>query len=115
MSAFEEWTADLEAAGELTPALVERIVAVHGDRGARAIDAVGERRVKEYLDFTVVVGHSEEHVIEAGQCSCKDARYNLDRDDPSQRCWHELAAVIAERTGALDHHDLWYTEVHDFV
>lgn len=115
MGAFEAWTAELEDTGELTPDIVERIVSLHGDRGARAIEAVGERRVKQYLDFTVVVGHSEEYVIEAGRCSCKDARYNLDRDDPSQRCWHELAVLIARYTEALDHHDLWYTEVHDFV
>lgn len=115
MSTFEEWRAELELVGELTPEVVERIVSLHGDRGKRAIEAVGERRVKEYLDFTVVVGHSEEYIIEEGRCSCKDARYNLDRDDPNQRCWHELAALIATYTDTLDHHELWYTEVHEFL
>lgn len=115
MNAFEEWRAALDAAGELTPDLVDRIVAVHGDRGRRAIEAVGERRVKEYRDFTVVVGHSEEYIVEDGRCVCKDAQYNLDRDDPIQRCWHELAVIIARSTGAVDHHDLWYSEVGDLL
>ncbi len=109
------WIEDLEEAGELTPALVERIVAVHGDRGSRAIDAVGEERVKQYRDFTVVVGHSEEYIVEDERCSCKDAQYNLDREDPTDRCWHELATIIAIRTDAVDHHDLWYTDVREFL
>lgn len=115
MTAVEEWADDLEDAGGLTPDLIERIVSIHGDRGARAIEAVAERRVKEYRDFTVVVGHSEEYVIEGGRCTCKDARFNLDRDDPNQRCWHELATIIARRTDRVDHHDVWYAEVRDFL
>ncbi len=115
MTDIEGWVDDLDAAGGLTPELVERIVDIHGDRGARAIEAVSERRVKQYRDFTVVVGHTEEYVIEDGRCTCKDARYNLDREDPSQRCWHELAALIADRTDSLDHHDLWYSELRDFI
>lgn len=115
MSDVDEWMADLEAAGRLTPDLVDRIVAIHGERGSRAIEAVSEQRVKQYRDFTVVVGHSEEYIIENGRCSCKDAQYNLDRSDPSQRCWHELATVIAEGTGQVEDHDLWYSEVHDFL
>lgn len=115
MSAFEEWVRDLETRGELTPDLVDRIVNLHGDRGRRAIEAVGEQRVKQYLDFTVVVGHSDEYIVEGERCDCSDSRFNLDREDPTQRCWHELAAIIAERTDSLDHHELWYTEVRDLV
>lgn len=115
MSDFEAWVAELETAGELTPKLSERIIDTHGDRGQRAIDAVDERRVKQYRDFTVVVGHSDEYIVENERCECSDARYNLDRDDPSQRCWHELAVIIASRIDALDHHDLWYSEVRDLL
>ena len=53
------WVESLEAAGELTPGIVERILTIHGDRGAKAIDAVHEGRVKEYRDFLVVVGHGD--------------------------------------------------------
>lgn len=110
-----DWVEELERIGELTSDLIDRIKRVHGRRGSRAIEAVAERRVKQYRDFTVVVGHSDEYIIEAGQCTCKDARYNLDRDDPTQRCWHELAAIIATRTDALDEYDQWYSELRDFL
>ncbi|NIS32369.1 MAG: hypothetical protein GWN07_18430 [Actinobacteria bacterium] len=105
----------LEDAGELTADVVEALLAAHGERGRRAIDAVSERRVKEYNDFTVVVGHEDEYIVEDGGCTCKDATYNLDPEDPDQRCWHALAVEIAERLGAVDRHDMWYSEVREFL
>ena len=111
----EAWQADLEAAGELTPAIVQSILEVHGDRGQRALDAVSERRVKQYRDFTVVVGHEDEYIVEEGGCTCKDAEYNLDPEDPTDLCWHAIAVAVAERVGAVDHHDMWYSDVRDFL
>ncbi|MFB6282124.1 MAG: hypothetical protein ABEH40_08900 [Haloferacaceae archaeon] len=102
-------------AGELTGAAVEAIIDVHGSRGRRAIEAVSEERVKRYRDFTVVVGHEDEYVVEAGGCTCKDSEYNLDPDDPAQLCWHAIAVAVAERVGAVDHHDMWYSDVREFV
>jgi predicted nucleic acid-binding Zn finger protein len=110
-----EWQAALDDAGGLEPDVVERIVAVHGDRGARAVDLVGEDRVKQYRDFTVVVGRTDEYVVEGDACTCKDAEYNIDPNDPTDLCAHVLAVAIARRIGALDHHDMWYTEVRDFL
>ncbi len=110
-----EWQATLEEAGELTPTVVEELLAAHGERGRRAIDAVSEARVKQYKDFTVVVGHGDEYIVEDGGCTCKDATYNLDPADPDQQCWHALAVAIAERVGAVDRHDLWYAEVREFL
>jgi predicted nucleic acid-binding Zn finger protein len=110
-----EWQRALDEAGELDSSITERIIDTHGDRGVRAIEAVAERRVKQYLDFTVVVGHTDEYVIEGGGCTCKDSAYNLDADDDTERCWHVLAADIARRVGALDHHEMWYSEVREFV
>ena len=115
MNAVEEWEADLEAAGELTSDAADAIIAAHGDRGVRAIEAVGERRVKGYRDFTVVVGHSEEYVVEDGTCECEDSRYNLDPEDPTELCWHVIAAEVASRIDAVDHHDMWYSEVREFL
>ncbi len=115
MTAVEEWERMLEDAGGLTSEAAERIIAVHGDRGARAIEAVGEKRVKQYRDFTVVVGHSEEYVIEGDACDCEDSRYNLDPEDPTQLCWHVIATKIARRIDAVDHHDMWYSEVREFL
>lgn|GEM_PF-266835 len=114
-NAFEEWRRDLEADGELTADVVGRIVDVHGDRGQRAIEAVSEGRVKEYRDFTVVVGHREEYVVEGEGCTCKDAEYNLDPEDPTEHCWHVLAAVVADAVGEVEYHDMWYSEVREFL
>lgn len=109
------WRGRLAATERLTPAIVDTIITHHGDRGARAIDAVSEERVKRYRDFTVVVGHNDEYIVEAGGCTCKDSLYNLDATDPTQCCWHILATAIAERIGVIDYHDMWYADVHDFL
>ncbi|MFD1586041.1 hypothetical protein ACFR9U_03535 [Halorientalis brevis] len=111
----EEWVATLEAAGELTPEAVDRIISLHGERGTQAIDAVAERRVKQYRDFTVVVGYDDEYIVENGSCNCADAEYNLDADDPTQLCWHTIAVKIAEAIDAADHHDMWYSDVREFL
>ncbi|MUV58919.1 hypothetical protein [Halogeometricum sp. CBA1124] len=109
------WRRDLAAAGELTPGVVDAVATIHGTRGTRAIEAVSEGRVKRYRDFTVVVGYAEEYVVEDGGCTCKDSSYNLDTEDDDQRCWHVLAAAVAERIGELDHHDMWYSDVREFL
>ena len=115
VSAVDEWERLLSDAGELTPEAVDRIIGLHGDRGQRALDAVGEGRVKEYRDFTVVVGHDDEYVVEDDGCTCKDAEYNLDTTDPEQLCWHAIAVRIARAIGATDEHDMWYSDVRDFL
>lgn len=109
------WRKELAETNKLTPAIVDSIITHHGDRGTRAIEAVSEKRVKRYRDFTVVVGHHDEYIVEAGGCTCKDSLYNLDPTDPTQCCWHVLATAVAERIGAIDYHDMWYSDVHDFL
>jgi predicted nucleic acid-binding Zn finger protein len=115
VTAVDDWERRLADEGELTPEAVDRIVSLHGDRGQRALDAVGENRVKEYRDFTVVVGHEAEYVIENDACTCKDAEYNLDPEDPEQLCWHAIAVRIARAIDATDEHDMWYSDVRDFL
>ena len=115
MTATEGWRAALAETGELDSDVTERLIRAHGDRGVRAIEAVAERRVKQYRDFTVVVGHTEEYVVEGDSCDCADATYNLDDDDPDQLCWHAIAVRIATHVDAVDHHDMWYSEVREFL
>ncbi|QIB72984.1 hypothetical protein GL213_14650 [Halogeometricum borinquense] len=110
-----EWRRALAEAGELTPDVVDAVATIHDKRGVRAIEAVSEGRVKRYRDFTVVVGHAAEYVVEDGGCTCKDSSYNLDPEDDGQRCWHVLAAAVAERIGEVDHHDMWYSDVREFI
>lgn len=109
------WESALARAGELRPAIVDRILSIHGDRGARAIDAVVEGRVKGYNDFIVVVGHGDEYLVEGRACTCKDAAYNLDANDPTQLCWHALAGRMAIAIDAVDVHDMWYSDVREFL
>ncbi|WP_284012571.1 hypothetical protein [Halobaculum litoreum] len=113
--AADDWRAALAAAGELRPPVVREIIGTHGDRGRRAIEAVAEGRVKGYRDFTVVVGYRTEHIVEGGGCDCQDATYNLDTSDPDERCWHALAVDIAERVDRVDDHDMWYSDVAEFL
>jgi predicted nucleic acid-binding Zn finger protein len=111
----EDWRSELAAAGELTPSVTEAILEAHGDRGQRAIEAVTESRVKAYRDFTVVVGRGDEYIVEDDGCTCEDATYNLDDDDPTALCWHAIAVAIAERIDAVDHHDMYYADVREFL
>lgn len=115
MTPVEEWESMLSEAGELTSEAADRIIKTHGDRGARAIDAVAEERIKEYRDFTVVVGHEDEYIIENDHCECDDTTYNLDPEDPTALCWHVVATKIARGIDAVDHHDMWYSDVREFL
>ncbi|GGN99860.1 hypothetical protein [Haloarcula pellucida] len=115
MTAVDDWVALLESEGTLSPEAVTAIVDAHGDRGQRAIEAVGESRVKGYRDFTVVVGYEDEYIVENGGCPCADAEYNLDSEDPDDLCWHAIAVRIAEAIDAVDDHDMWYSDVRDFL
>ncbi|MFB9805693.1 hypothetical protein ACFFQF_10210 [Haladaptatus pallidirubidus] len=110
----QQWQADLDDVKSLTPEIVNRILKVHDDRGMQAIEAVSEMRVKEYRDFVVVVGFEDEYIVEGG-CTCRDSEYNLKSDDPTELCWHVLAAEIARRIDAMDHHDMWYSDVREFL
>ena len=115
MEPVDDWRAAIAEAGELTGPIAAGIVGEHGDRGQRAIEAVGEGRVKRYRDFTVVVGHDDEYIVEDGGCQCADSEYNLDAEDPSERGWHAIAVDVAAALGAVDHHDMWYSEVREFL
>lgn len=115
MTVVDKWVRALEEAGELTPDVVDRIISQHDNRGKRAIEAVGERRVKEYRDFIVVVGHEDEYVVEQDGCTCKDAEYNLDPNDPADLCWHAIAVRIAQALEETDEHDMWYSDVREFI
>jgi predicted nucleic acid-binding Zn finger protein len=84
--------------------LQEKIIRIFGDRGRKALLAVDESRVKRYLDFFVVVGTSDEYVVEEEFCTCRAQVYR------GGSCWHVLAARIADLTGRFEVVDEWYQE-----
>jgi predicted nucleic acid-binding Zn finger protein len=94
----------LRAAGRLTEAIRQEILSGFGDRGRKALAAIDEKRVKKYRDFFVVVGTSDEYVVDEDFCSCRDFLFR------KGRCWHVLAAAIAQVTGDYEEIDLWYTD-----
>jgi len=95
----------IEQDGALTEEFRACIECVYKDRGRKALTAVDERRVKRYLDFYVVVGHSNEYIVEEDFCTCNDFLFR------GRECWHILAVRIAERTGLYESYDLWYQDV----
>jgi predicted nucleic acid-binding Zn finger protein len=94
----------LERDHALSINLQEGIIRIYGERGRKALLAVEESRVKKYLDFFVVVGTSDEYVVEDEFCTCRAQVFR------SGSCWHVLAARIAELTGQFEAVDEWYME-----
>lgn len=90
--------------GVLSIDLQEEIIRIFGERGRKAILAVDESRVKRYLDFFVVVGTSDEYVVEDEFCTCRDQVFR------GGSCWHVLAVRIACLTGRYEVVDEWYQE-----
>ncbi|MCX6693049.1 MAG: SWIM zinc finger family protein [Methanomicrobiales archaeon] len=88
----------------LTPDLRALIEEEFGERGQTALDAVDAKRVKRYLDFFVVIGRSDEYVVEDEFCTCRAAILG------QRACWHVLAVAIAELTLTYIEVPLWYQE-----
>ncbi|HTY52509.1 MAG TPA: hypothetical protein VMB35_04895 [Methanomicrobiales archaeon] len=95
----------LERERKLTPEIRSLIGERYGPRGKKALEIVDEGRVKKYLDFFVVVGTSEEHVVEDEFCSCVDALFRRRGE-----CAHVLAVRIAALTGCYEEFALWYQD-----
>ncbi|HNQ33901.1 MAG TPA: SWIM zinc finger family protein [Methanoculleus sp.] len=95
----------MERGGVLTPEFRACIEQAYGERGKKALMAVDSGQVKRYLDFFVVVGHSDEYIVEDDFCTCSDFLFR------GRECWHILAVRIAERTGVYESYDLWYQDV----
>ena len=102
---IEEFFSVLESGGRLNSRLREEVIRLFGDRGRKAIAAIDEGRVKKYLDFYVVVGKSDEYIVDEDFCTCNDFIFR------GGRCWHILAARIAALTGNYESYDLWYQEI----
>ncbi|MCE5338536.1 MAG: SWIM zinc finger family protein [Methanomicrobiaceae archaeon] len=94
----------IEQERALTPEFRTCIERAYGDRGRKALAAVDEQQVKRYLDFFIVVGHSDEYIVEGDFCTCSDFLFR------GRECWHILAVRIAERTGLYESYDLWYQD-----
>ncbi|MCE5298411.1 MAG: SWIM zinc finger family protein [Methanoregulaceae archaeon] len=88
----------------LTPELCDEIIRIYGERGRKALQAIDERRIKKYRDFFIVVGASDEYIVDEDFCTCRDFIFR------KGRCWHELAVKIAAAIGSFDEIELWYQD-----
>jgi predicted nucleic acid-binding Zn finger protein len=89
----------------LTPEVRRLIGERYGQRGVKALEIVDEGRVKRYLDFFVVVGSSDEYVVEDEFCTCSDALFRRGGE-----CAHVLAVRIGILTGRYEEFPLWYQD-----
>ena len=94
----------LEKERRLTPEIRRLIGERYGQRGVKALEIVDEGRVKRYLDFFVVVGSSDEYVVEEEFCTCSDALFRRGE------CTHVIAVRIAAFTGQYEEFPLWYQD-----
>lgn len=94
----------LEQKRELSPDVCQSLIHAYHERGEKAILAAGHGNVKKYRDFWVVVGRSDEYIVEDGFCTCDDFRFR------GGVCWHSLAVRIAEICHIYEEFDLFYTE-----
>ena len=90
--------------GELTRELREEFLQEYGNRGMRALAALDEKRIKQYLDFTVVESSSKDYVVDDDICVCGDSLFR------NRECWHILAVRLAKATGLLTEEHSWYQE-----
>jgi predicted nucleic acid-binding Zn finger protein len=96
--------AQLQHRGALTDEIRQEIVRIYGERGRKALQAIDEKRIKKYRDFFIVVGASDEYIVDEDFCTCRDFIFR------KGRCWHELAVRIASAIGSFDEVDLWYQD-----
>jgi len=94
----------LEKERRFTPEIRRLIGERYGQRGVKALEIVDEGRVKRFLDFFVVVGSSDEYVVEEEFCTCGDALFRRGE------CSHVIAVRIAALTGQYEGFPIWYQD-----
>lgn len=106
---YPDIVSNLKKGSILTTEDLEKLEKIFGDRVKKALNLIGENRVKKYLFKPsgivrwVVTGYEKDYlVIEQSFCSCKDFLYTalFKREVPS--CYHLLAREIADRIEKFD-------------
>jgi predicted nucleic acid-binding Zn finger protein len=93
---------DPDCSPSFTPECESALVKQYGSRGKKALKAVEEKRVKKYCDFFVVVGYSDEYVVDEEFCTCNDFLFR------GRECVHILAVRLARETGCYERYTTWY-------
>ena len=90
-------------------AFLQQIELEYGNRGKKGLEIVNERRVKQYKDYFVVVGESDEYIVEDEFCTCKDFLFSSPKNDA--KCSHMIAVEVAKQKDIIDAVDAWYQDV----
>ncbi|MGZ4901604.1 MAG: SWIM zinc finger family protein [Halobacteriota archaeon] len=93
----------------LSDAFLQQIELEYGNRGKKGLEIVNERRVKQYKDYFVVVGESDEYIVEDELCTCKDFLFNSSKH--GVKCCHMIAVEVAKHKHVIDAVDAWYQDV----
>jgi len=116
MSAVDEWEATLADAGNSPPRQSTASSASTATGASGPSRPSARAGSKEYRDFVVVVGH-EGRVHHRGRRLRVPGRFVQPRrrGTPRRVCWHAIAARIAGAIDAAEEHDMWYSDVREFL
>ena len=104
---LEAVCADMRSQGTMSNAHVNTLTAKFGQRVNKALEALGESRIKKYVFqpsgriVWIVVGKERDYLVmpAGGYCSCDDFYYQFDH---GHLCYHIMAQKLAESLGRFD-------------
>ncbi len=104
---LEAVCADMRLQGNMSNAHVNTLVTRFGQRVNKALEALGESRIKKYLFqpsgrvVWIVVGKERDYLVmpASDYCSCDDFYYQFDH---GHLCYHIIAQKLAESLGRFD-------------
>ena len=106
---LETVCANVRAEGTVSNNHVNTLITKFGQRVNKALEALGESRIKKYVFqpsgriVWIVVGKERDYLVmpASGYCSCDDFYYQFDH---GHICYHIIAQKLAEST---EHFDLF--------
>jgi predicted nucleic acid-binding Zn finger protein len=104
---LEAVCADVRLEGTVSNAHVNMLVTRFGQRVNKALEALGESRIKKYVFqpsgrvVWIVVGKERDYLVmpASDYCSCDDFYYQFDH---GHICYHIIAQKLAESLGRFD-------------
>ena len=104
---LEAICADMRSQGNMSNAHVNMLVTRFGQRVNKALEALGESRIKKYVFqpsgrvVWIVVGKERDYLVmpASDYCSCDDFYYQFDH---GHLCYHIIAQKLAESLGRFD-------------
>ncbi len=104
---LEKVCREVQEKGQITDAHINKLSSTFGQRSEKALEALGERRVKKYVFqpsgriVWIVVGKEREYLVmpAAEYCTCDDFYFQFHQ---GHLCYHIVAQKLAEATSQFD-------------